>query len=287
MPSRRGWRGGGACSTSSRTWAASRWRRWRRGRRARWRWTGRRPALELAARGARQAGGVRLEVRRADAFEAMAALAAEGRRFGVVVCDPPAFAPNKAALEAGLRAYEKVARLGAALVEPDGFLVLCSCSHAADLGAVPRGEPARGGAGGAGGADPARGRGGAGPSGASGAGGDVVSQGAVPAACAREGADRRLRALSDGDAGDGGGGGGGGRVRAALVGADPRGVGAGDAAAAGGGGGGGAGGDRAAARGLAGGGGGGRGGAGGAGCRCRTRTTGTCWRRRSPAGRRC
>ena len=91
-------------------------------------------ALELAVRGA-AAGGVEglLEVRRADAFEAMAGLAAEGRRFGVVVCDPPAFAPNKAALEAGLRAYEKVARLGAALVEPDGFLVLCSCSHAADL----------------------------------------------------------------------------------------------------------------------------------------------------------
>ena len=63
----------------------------------------------------------------------MAALAAEGRRFGLVVCDPPAFAPSKAALEAGLRAYERVARLGAALVEPDGFLVLCSCSHAADL----------------------------------------------------------------------------------------------------------------------------------------------------------
>jgi 23S rRNA (cytosine1962-C5)-methyltransferase len=91
-------------------------------------------ALELAERGA-AAGGVadRLEVRRADAFDAMPALAAEGRRFGLVVCDPPAFAPSKAALEAGLRAYERVARLAAALVEADGFLVLCSCSHAADL----------------------------------------------------------------------------------------------------------------------------------------------------------
>ena len=92
------------------------------------------PALELAAMGAAAGGtGARLELRKADAFDAMAALGAEGRRFGVVVCDPPAFAPNKAALEAGLRAYERVARLGAALVEPGGFLVLCSCSHAADL----------------------------------------------------------------------------------------------------------------------------------------------------------
>jgi 23S rRNA (cytosine1962-C5)-methyltransferase len=51
----------------------------------------------------------------------------------LVICDPPAFASSKPALEAGLRAYEKVARLAAHLVEEGGFLVLCSCSHAADL----------------------------------------------------------------------------------------------------------------------------------------------------------
>ena len=92
------------------------------------------PALALAQRGA-EAGGVAgsFETLKSDAFDAMGALAAEGRRFGVVVCDPPAFAPNKVALEAGLRAYARVARMGAALVEADGFLVLCSCSHAADL----------------------------------------------------------------------------------------------------------------------------------------------------------
>lgn len=92
------------------------------------------PALALAERGAAASGvGDRLVTRRADAFDAMAALAAEGRRFGLVIADPPAFAPNRAALEAGLRAYERTARLAATLVEPGGFLVLCSCSHAADL----------------------------------------------------------------------------------------------------------------------------------------------------------
>ena len=49
----------------------------------------------------------------------MAALAAEGARFGLVVCDPPAFAPAKPALEAGLRAYERLARLAAPLVEAE------------------------------------------------------------------------------------------------------------------------------------------------------------------------
>lgn len=92
------------------------------------------PALDLAARGAQAMGvGDRLSVLQSDAFKAMEELAAAGDRFEVVICDPPAFAPNKPALEAGLRAYERVARLAAALVAPGGYLGLCSCSHAVDL----------------------------------------------------------------------------------------------------------------------------------------------------------
>jgi 23S rRNA (cytosine1962-C5)-methyltransferase len=93
------------------------------------------PALDLARAGAGETGvAERFAVRRGDAFEAMATLAHEGRQFDVVICDPPAFAPSKPALEKGLRAYERVARLAAALVAPGGFVGLCSCSHAADLG---------------------------------------------------------------------------------------------------------------------------------------------------------
>ena len=92
------------------------------------------PALELAEAGA-AAGGMadRFTTRKGDAVETMRALAEEGAEFGMVICDPPAFAPHKAALEAGLRGYEKVARAAAPLVAPGGVLVLCSCSHAADL----------------------------------------------------------------------------------------------------------------------------------------------------------
>jgi 23S rRNA (cytosine1962-C5)-methyltransferase len=75
----------------------------------------------------------RLATRQGDAFDVLAALGAEGARFDLVICDPPAFAPSKAALEAGLRAYERVARLAAPLVAEGGYLMLCSCSHAADL----------------------------------------------------------------------------------------------------------------------------------------------------------
>lgn len=94
------------------------------------------PALELAAQGAAAMGmAARFDSRKGDAFAVLEALGTEGARFGLVVCDPPAFAPAKPALEAGLRAYERIARLAAPLVEPGGVLVLCSCSHAADLSA--------------------------------------------------------------------------------------------------------------------------------------------------------
>lgn len=92
------------------------------------------PALALASQGAVQMGvAERFTTRQGDAFDTFAALQADGAAFDLVICDPPAFAPSKKALEAGLRAYEKTARLAAPLVAPGGYLVLCSCSHAADL----------------------------------------------------------------------------------------------------------------------------------------------------------
>lgn len=92
------------------------------------------PALALAAEGARRTGVAdRFATMKADAFDALRELGQQDRRFGVVICDPPAFAPAKQAVEAGLRAYAKTARLAAPLVEPGGYLVLCSCSHAVDM----------------------------------------------------------------------------------------------------------------------------------------------------------
>ncbi|MEO0999258.1 MAG: class I SAM-dependent rRNA methyltransferase [Pseudomonadota bacterium] len=92
------------------------------------------PALALAEGGARASGvAERFAARQGDAFAVMEEMAGAGERFGLVVSDPPAFAPSKEALEAGLRAYRKSARAAARLVAPDGFLIVCSCSHAADL----------------------------------------------------------------------------------------------------------------------------------------------------------
>ncbi|MEM9783771.1 MAG: class I SAM-dependent methyltransferase [Pseudomonadota bacterium] len=89
------------------------------------------PALALAREGAARMGmTARFETRAADAFDALAAAAEAGDRYGLVICDPPAFAPHRKAVDAGLRAYEKTARLAARVVAPGGSLVLCSCSGA-------------------------------------------------------------------------------------------------------------------------------------------------------------
>ncbi len=95
---------------------------------------GSQPALDLAVRGAAATQpDVLFEIIKGDAFDVMAGIAATGKTFEVVVCDPPAFAPQKSSREAGLRAYERVARLASVLVADGGYLTLCSCSHAADL----------------------------------------------------------------------------------------------------------------------------------------------------------
>lgn len=102
------------------------------------------PALALAQKGAEAMGvAEKFSTRQGDAFDVLEALAEEGAQFDVVICDPPAFAPSKPALVAGLRAYERIARLASALVAPGGYLVLCSCSHAADISSF-RNSSARG-----------------------------------------------------------------------------------------------------------------------------------------------
>lgn len=92
------------------------------------------PALALAEAGAKASGMAdRFTTRQGDAFDVLEAMGTEDARFDVVICDPPAFAPGKNSLEAGLRAYERLARLASPLVAAGGYIVLCSCSHAADL----------------------------------------------------------------------------------------------------------------------------------------------------------
>ncbi len=63
-----------------------------------------------------------------DGFEVMERLRRDGRRFDVVVVDPPSFAQRQANVERGLKAYGRLTELAVSLVASGGVLVQASCS---------------------------------------------------------------------------------------------------------------------------------------------------------------
>ena len=83
------------------------------------------------ARGAEHAalnglGNIRFVV--GDAFDQLADWHREGRRFDLVVVDPPAFAKAKGQVTAALRGYHEINRRAMRLLAPGGRLVTASCS---------------------------------------------------------------------------------------------------------------------------------------------------------------
>ncbi|MBZ9558158.1 MULTISPECIES: class I SAM-dependent rRNA methyltransferase [Modicisalibacter] len=70
----------------------------------------------------------RVAVGEADAFEAMAALKADGEQFDVVILDPPAFIKRRKDIPNGERAYARLNREAMRLLGRDGLLLSASCS---------------------------------------------------------------------------------------------------------------------------------------------------------------
>jgi 23S rRNA (cytosine1962-C5)-methyltransferase len=68
----------------------------------------------------------------ADVFEHLRALRDSGRRFDLIVLDPPRFATNRHQLDTALRAYKDVNRVALEVLAPDGVLATFSCSQAVD-----------------------------------------------------------------------------------------------------------------------------------------------------------
>lgn len=71
----------------------------------------------------------RLQTQRGDAGEVARALAGAGRRYALVVADPPAFIKRKRDVDAGRIGYARLFEAAMRCVAPGGFLVACSCSH--------------------------------------------------------------------------------------------------------------------------------------------------------------
>ena len=87
-------------------------------------------ALELVRRNAElNRVADRVTTTQANVFDLARQYADEGRQFGFVICDPPAFAKSKQALEAAYRGYKELNLRCMKMVQSGGFLLTCSCSH--------------------------------------------------------------------------------------------------------------------------------------------------------------
>jgi 23S rRNA (cytosine1962-C5)-methyltransferase len=85
-------------------------------------------ALDLARRNAVNNGLANVTFTAADVFRHLADLAAEGRKFDVLVLDPPKFARNRAAVPEALKGYRRLHQLAMKLLDKDGVLVSCCCT---------------------------------------------------------------------------------------------------------------------------------------------------------------
>jgi 23S rRNA (cytosine1962-C5)-methyltransferase len=87
-------------------------------------------AVLLARRQAELNGMTRqVDFEEVDAFARLRSLKDEGRRFGVVVLDPPAFVKGKKMINEAIKGYITVNRRAMELLDDGGYLITCSCSY--------------------------------------------------------------------------------------------------------------------------------------------------------------
>ena len=65
----------------------------------------------------------------ADVFDWLRRTRKEGRRFDVIVLDPPAFTKSKDTVKQGIAGYKDINISALKLLAPRGILVTCSCSQ--------------------------------------------------------------------------------------------------------------------------------------------------------------
>ncbi len=68
----------------------------------------------------------------ADVFELLPQLEQEGRKFDVVILDPPAFTKSRNTIKNAMKGYREINIRGLKLVRDGGYLATCSCSHFMD-----------------------------------------------------------------------------------------------------------------------------------------------------------
>jgi len=86
-------------------------------------------AIDSARKNAELNNTRNVEFREANVFDALRDLEADGERFDTIVLDPPAFAKNRASINAAARGYKEINLRAIKLLNPGGILVSCTCSY--------------------------------------------------------------------------------------------------------------------------------------------------------------
>jgi 23S rRNA (cytosine1962-C5)-methyltransferase len=88
------------------------------------------PAAVAAARANAELNGfTNISFREGNAFDALKEYDEAGRRFDMIILDPPAFAKNRTSIPAARRGYKEINLRSLKLLREGGYLVTCSCSH--------------------------------------------------------------------------------------------------------------------------------------------------------------
>ena len=74
----------------------------------------------------------RVKFMTADVFDLLPKLEEEGKRYDVVILDPPAFTKSRSSIKNAVKGYREINLRGLKLVKDRGYLVTCSCSHFMD-----------------------------------------------------------------------------------------------------------------------------------------------------------
>jgi 23S rRNA (cytosine1962-C5)-methyltransferase len=86
-------------------------------------------ALQVARRNQELNSIVNVTFREGNTFDLLKEYDEVGRRFQMVILDPPAFAKNRDSLEAAERGYKEINLRALKILAPGGYLVTCSCSY--------------------------------------------------------------------------------------------------------------------------------------------------------------
>ena len=86
-------------------------------------------ALEAARRNQKLNSISNVTFREANTFDLLKEYDEVGRRFDMVVLDPPAFAKNRDSIPAAQRGYKEINLRAMKIIKPGGYLITCSCSY--------------------------------------------------------------------------------------------------------------------------------------------------------------